>query len=102
MKENAVVLSLTTSRVTPEQAQQVETFLQGFLPRLQHEPGVMAVYHFYRPDPGESTTLIVWESDAARQAYRQSALVQEALTQEQTLGLSSTREAYPLTYAFVK
>lgn len=94
-----MVISLTTSTLTPEQAQQVEKFLQGLLPRVQQESGVVAIYHFYRPDPGESTTLIVWESDEARQAYRQSELLAEAAAFERELGLASTREAYPLTYA---
>lgn len=38
-----MIISLTTSRVTPEQAQQVEEFLQGFLPKVQREPGVVAI-----------------------------------------------------------
>ena len=94
-----MVISLTRSRVTPKQAQQVEEFLQGFLPKVKGEPGVVAIYHFYRPDPGESTTLIVWETEEARQAYRQSALIEEAVAFERKLGLASIREAYPLTYA---
>jgi quinol monooxygenase YgiN len=94
-----VVISLTTSRVTPEQARQVEEFLQAFLPQVQQEPGVVAVYHFYRPDPGESTTLIVWETDQARKAYRQSELIKQAMAMETRLGLSSVREAFPLTFA---
>ena len=94
-----MVISVTTSRVTPEQAQQVDEFLQGFLPEVQREPGVVAIHHYYRPDSGESTTLIVWETDEARQAYRQSALIEEAAAFEWKLGLASTREAYPLTYA---
>jgi quinol monooxygenase YgiN len=98
-KERAVVISLTTSRATPEQAELIEEFLQGFLPKVQQERGVAAIYHFYRPQPGESTTLIVWETDEAREAYRQSELIQEAAAFERKLGLASTREAYPLTYA---
>ena len=54
-----MVISLTTSRVTPEQGQQVEDFLQGFLLKVQQEPGVEAIYHCYSPEPGESTTIIV-------------------------------------------
>jgi heme-degrading monooxygenase HmoA len=98
-KENEVVISLTASRVTSEQAKEVDDFLHGFLPRLQREPGVVAIYHFYRPEPGESTTIVVWESDEARQAYRQSALIEEAIGMERRLGLSSTREAYLLSFA---
>lgn len=94
-----MVLSVTTSRVTSEQARQVEAFLHGFLPRLKQEQGVVAVYHFSRPEPHESTTLIVWESDEARQAYRQGDLIKEAMAFEQRFDLASTRDAYPLTYA---
>ena len=97
-----MVISLTTSRVTPEQAQQVEEFLQGFLPRLRHEPGVVAIYHFHRQDPGELITIIVWETDEARQAYRQSELIKEPMALEQKLGLASSREAFPLSYSFPK
>ena len=94
-----MVISLTTSRVTPEQAQQVEDFLQGFLPRVQREPGVVATYHFHRPDPGQSTTIIIWKTDEARQAYRESELIEEALAFERRLDLASDRETYPLTHA---
>jgi hypothetical protein len=42
-----VVISLTSSRVTPQQGRVVEEFLADFLPRLKAEqPGVEAVYHF--------------------------------------------------------
>ncbi len=94
-----MVISMTTSRVTPEQERQIDGFLQEFLPKLQREPGVVAVYHYYRPDPGESTTLIVWENDAARQAYRQSPLFEQPMAMEARLGMSSAREAYPLNFA---
>jgi heme-degrading monooxygenase HmoA len=95
-------ISVTTSRVTPEQAEQVEAFLHTFLPKVQREPGVRAIYHFYRAERSESTTLIVWETDEARQAYRQSPLIQEAAEFEQKMGLAGTRESYPLTYAFTR
>jgi heme-degrading monooxygenase HmoA len=95
-----MVISLTSSKVTPEQGRQVEEFLSGFLPRLKAEqPGVVAVYHFTKRDQGEQVTAILWENEAARAAYRESELIQEALELEQRLGLASTREAYPLTLA---
>jgi quinol monooxygenase YgiN len=94
-----MVISVTTSRVTPEQALQVEAFLHRFLPQLEQEPGVTAVYHFSRPEVGELTTLIVWESESARQAYRRGELIQQAMTVEQQFGLATTRESYPLAYA---
>jgi heme-degrading monooxygenase HmoA len=97
-----MVISVTTSQVTPEQALQVEAFLHRFLPQLEREPGVTAVYHFTRPETGEMTTLIVWESEAARQAYRQGELIQQAMIVEQQLGLATTRESFPLAYASAK
>jgi heme-degrading monooxygenase HmoA len=96
-----VIISFTSSQVTPEQGRVVEEFLAAFLPRLKAEqPGVVAVYHFTRSDAGEQVTVIVWEDEDARAAYRQSDLIKEALELEQRLGLASTREAYPLTLAF--
>jgi heme-degrading monooxygenase HmoA len=95
-----VVISLTSSRVTPEQGRVVEEFLADFLPRLKAEqPGVVAVYHFSDVEAGEQVTAIVWEDEAARVAYRQSELIKEALVLERRLGLASRREAYPLTVA---
>jgi heme-degrading monooxygenase HmoA len=95
-----MVISFTTSTVTPEQGREVESFLGEFLPRLKEEqPGVVAVYHFTKPDTGEEVTAIVWSDEDARVAYRQSELIKEALVLEQRLGLASAREAYPLTLA---
>jgi heme-degrading monooxygenase HmoA len=95
-----MVISVTTSKVTPELGREVEEFLSGFLPRLKAEqPGVVAIYHFTKPDQGEEVTAIIWESDEARAAYRESELIKEALAVEQRLGLASTREAYPLALA---
>jgi hypothetical protein len=49
-----VVISLTSSRVTPQQGRVVEEFLADFLPRLKAEqPGVEAVYHFTDAEAGE-------------------------------------------------
>jgi heme-degrading monooxygenase HmoA len=93
-----VIISITSSRVTAEQADQVEGFLAGFLPRLKEQPGVVDVFHFMRPDAAESTTIIIWANDEARLAYRESELIKEPLALEESLGLSSAREAYPLTF----
>jgi len=56
------------------------------------------VYHYVRPDKGDDSTLIIWESEAAVQAYRTSALVKEAIAFEQAHNLPTTREGYPLSY----
>ena len=95
-----MVISFTSSKVTPERGREVEEFLSGFLPRLRTEqPGVVAIYHFGKPDAGEQVTAIVWENEEARASYRESELIKEALAVEQRLGLTSAREAYPLTLA---
>lgn len=94
-----MILSKTTSRPDAEQRSGIEAFLAGFLPRLEREqPGVVAAYHYHDEEAGESTTLIVWRDDASRLAYRDSALIREAMGMEQALGMSSTRAAVPLTY----
>lgn len=95
-----MVISITSSRLTEEQTRLTEAFLQTFLPRMRTYPGVMAIYHFARPDHGDENTLVIWESEAALQAYRQSDLVKEAMAFEKDHGLPSTREAYPLISAF--
>ncbi len=46
-------ITITTSKPTPEQLPEVEAFLSQFLPRVQQQPGVVAVYHFVRPDKGD-------------------------------------------------
>ena len=86
-----MVISFTSSRVTPEQGRVVEEFLGGFLPRLKaDQPGVMAVYHFGTAEGGEQVTAIVWESEEARVAYRESDLIKEPLELERRLGLAAS------------
>jgi len=94
----SMYITITTSKPTPEQLPEVEAFLHQFLPRLRQQPGVIAVYHFVRPDKGDDSTLIIWESEAAVQAYRTSTLVKEAIAFEQAHNLPATREGYPLSY----
>jgi hypothetical protein len=92
------VLSITHSTATPEQAQQIEAFLSGFLPRLKAEQaGVVAAYHYVAG--AQATTVIAWASEAARLAYRNSDLIKEPLAMEQRLGTTTVREAYPVTIA---
>jgi hypothetical protein len=95
-----MVISLTSSKVTLEQGRQLEDFLSEFLPRPRaDQPGVVAVYHFTKPEQREEVTAIIWENDDVRAGYRESELIKEALELEQRLGLARTREAYPLTLA---
>src|SRR3972149_1652802 len=90
-----MVISLTTSSPAPHQREQVAAFLGEVLPRLEREPGVVAVYHFSDPETGESTTVVVWRDDAPRAASRESALIREVMAFEERLGLPRARRALP-------
>ena|SRR3989338_7736084 len=93
-------ITTTTSKVTAEQAGQVESFLKEFLPRMKQQPGVNAIYHYSRPDKGDESTVVIWENPEAVKAYRESDLIKEAMAYEQKLGLqgTTTREGYPLVF----
>ncbi len=91
-------ITITTSKATPEQLQKVEMFLHEFLPRLKQEPGVLAIYHYARPEQGDESTIIIWENEEAVKAYRTGDLIKEAIAFEQAHHLPSTREAYRLIY----
>jgi heme-degrading monooxygenase HmoA len=91
-----MMISITSSRPTKEQSQELERFLETFLPRMRMFPGVVAIYHFARADQGEESTVTIWEGEEALNRYRESSLVQEAVALEKKLTLHTTREAYPL------
>jgi quinol monooxygenase YgiN len=91
-------ITITTSRPKEDQSRKVEAFLANFLPRLKQLPGVVAIYHYVRPEHGDDTTLIIWENQEALKKYREGTLVQEAMAFEKELNLPSTREGYPLAY----
>lgn len=93
-----MLISFTTSQTSPDQARQVERFLADFLPRLQVLDGVVGAYHYTNAVAGESSTVIIWRDDAARQAYLRSDLIKEAIEQEKRLGLESKRESFQLDY----
>jgi heme-degrading monooxygenase HmoA len=95
-----MMISITSSQVTTETSQQVEDFLQTFLPRMRRFPGVIAIYHFARPDQSDEKTIAIWESAEALKAYRESDLVKEAIAFEKKMGLPSAREAYPIINAW--
>jgi Uncharacterized enzyme involved in biosynthesis of extracellular polysaccharides len=92
-------ITVTTSQPKPDQVAEVELFLANFLPRLEQLPGVVAIYHYARPDQGDDITLIIWESQEAAKNYRVGTLFKEAHAFEKELNLASTREGYPLAYA---
>ena len=91
-------ITITTSKATPELLQEVETFLNEFLPRLERQPGVLAIYHYARPEQGDESTIIIWENEEAVKAYRTGDLIKEASAFEQAHHLPGTREGYPLIY----
>jgi hypothetical protein len=59
-------------------------------------PGVIAIYHYSRPEKNDETTLVIWKDKDSLIAYRQGELIKEAIAFENKLGLKTTREAYPL------
>ena len=94
-------ITITTSKVTPEQSKQVESFLKNFLPRMKQQLGVVAIYHYSRPDKGDESTVVIWESPEAVKSYRESDLIKEVIAYEQKLGLheTTTREGFPLIFS---
>jgi hypothetical protein len=91
-------ITFTNSQVTPEQEKQVSGFLATFLPKMQQQGGALATYHYYRPDHGDNSTIVIWPSREVALAYRQSELIKEVQAFEQAMGTSLTREGYPLSY----
>ena len=89
-------ISITGSKVSKFEAE-TEKFLSEFLPKMRRLPGVMAIYHYYRPELGDNTTIVIWKDKEALQAYRNGDLIKEAIAFEKVHGLQSSREAYPLT-----
>ncbi|MBI4186412.1 MAG: hypothetical protein HY530_02760 [Chloroflexi bacterium] len=94
-----MIISITSSKVNPEQAPEVEKFLQEFLPRFKREPGVIAIYHYKRPEKGDEATIVIWGDEKSLKRYREGVLIKEPIAFEQKLGLQTTREAYPLVLA---
>ena len=88
----------TTSQVTREQRVEVEKFPGAFLPKMKPQPGVVAIYHYARPEVEDESTVIIWRDQESLTAYREGELIKEAIAFEQKLGLKSTREAYPPIY----
>ena len=93
-----MVISITSSQLTPQQLEQADHFLQSFLPRLKKFPGVVNICHYAGPGEGKTTTLILWESEQALKQYRGSELIKEAIAFEDKIGQRATREAYPVSF----
>jgi len=91
-------ITTTTSKPRADQMENVETYLAAFLPRLKELPGIIAVYHFLRPEQQEDVTIIVWKDQTALKNYRESPLFQEAVAYEKENQIPSAREGFPLVY----
>ena len=94
-----MIISITSSKVNSEQTPKVEKFLEEFLPRFKQEPGIIAIYHYKRPEKGDEVTVVIWEDEKSLKRYREGKLIKEPIAFEQKLGLQTTREAYPLVLA---
>lgn len=95
-----MVISFTSSPVTPEQGREVDEFLGEFLPRMKaQQPGVVAIYTFTKTENGEQVTAIIWSDEEARAAYLDSELIKEVGAFEERMGVPVTRESYPVTLA---
>ena len=92
-------ITFTSSKVNEQESRDADQFLEGFLPRFKRQPGVVAIFHYNRPDKGDEVTVTVWESEDAVKAYRQSELIKEPMAFEAAHNLPTTREGYPLVYA---
>ena len=91
-------ITITTSKVKPDQSDMVEEFLEGYLPKVGKLPGVMAVYHYNRPKNDDDSTIIGWKDVKSLEAYREGDLIKEAMDFMRKLGSESVMEAYPLAY----
>jgi len=97
-EEARMYVTVTASRgLSAEQAEQVESFLAEFLPRLKQEPGVREILHGTSLEGHDVTTIIVWESSYDAKRYRESPLINEPMEIELKLGLTSTRDGFAVT-----
>ena len=92
-------ISFTGGKVTKESEAEVEKFLSKFLPRMRKLPGVVATYHYNRPEFGDNSTIVVWKDREALLAYRNGELIKEVSEFEKKHSLKINRESYPLTIA---
>ncbi len=90
-------ISFTGGKVTPQQEAEVERFLEEFLPRMRKLPGVVAIYHYSRPEHGDNSTIVVWRDREAMMSYRSGDLIREVGDFEKKMGLHITRESYPVS-----
>jgi len=66
---------------------------------MEKQPGVLAIYHYNRPEIGNESTLVIWKDQESLKTYREGDLIKEAVAFEKKMGLeATTREGYPLVY----
>jgi heme-degrading monooxygenase HmoA len=92
-------ITITTIHQEASDTEMVENFLAQFLPRIEKQPGVVALYRYLRPEQEDSATVIIWENEEGWKGYVESPLKQEvdAFAQENDLPIG--REGHPLAYA---
>ena len=90
-------ISFTGGKTSKEAEEEVEKFLKEFLPRMRKLPSVVAIYHYSRPELGDNSTVVIWKDREAMLAYRNGDLIKEVGNFEKKMGLSVTRESYPLS-----
>ena len=91
-------ITVTTSKPKSDQLRKIEAFLSKLLPRLEQQPGVVAIYHYVRPEQGDDSTIIIWKNQESVKTYQEGSLSREARAFEKEQHLASTREGYPLTF----
>jgi hypothetical protein len=63
---------------------------------MKQEPGVVEILHYVDPETGVTSTVVVWESGADVQRYREGELIKEAIAfEQQTAG--TARRAGPFS-----
>jgi heme-degrading monooxygenase HmoA len=93
-----MLITITSSRPNEDERHQIDSFLETVMPRIADFPGVLAAYHFWRAEEGESVSFLVWESEDAMKAFRESDVAREIGEFEAKIGVAARREAYPVHY----
>jgi mannose/fructose/N-acetylgalactosamine-specific phosphotransferase system component IID len=65
-----MLISFTSSQVAEETSAKVQKFLEAFLPRMRKLLGVIAIYHYSRPEKNDETTIVIWKDKDSLMAYR--------------------------------
>jgi quinol monooxygenase YgiN len=96
-----MMISITTASMqfSPSQAKEIASFLKTYLPQMRKVPGVIAIYHYSKPENAGGSTIAIWENEASLKQYRDGDLFREAITFMKKVNVTTTREAYPIDIA---